>query len=365
MENPLGYTVRIMPPRGLAANILTTENAPELLPPVLPEDVTEYKGFSQTWFDENKVQIAQVLAPLLPAGTGTGTGGGGSTPAQGVITFADAITKTVGDAPFTLLATSNNSVTPITFTSSNTSVITVSDSSGFWKATVVAAGNATITAFQAGSSSYTGATKAQVVTVQTAGTTTPPPATVTGISTNKILFTAYDGGVIENDNVAHFTNSQNNGVGGFLSNHAIPVGQIGAFQMSLAEVATGCMVVRPSKAAYLSTAGPDLMALWYNANGQQKIFARSDSTSYGATNEYRVSPMIQPGASRYGQIRFALDAIYAEYTLDNGSTWTELNKMPRVSNAIYWVSVVTNFGTDIRTIITHFNATIDGVAATT
>ncbi|RZL11130.1 MAG: hypothetical protein EOO62_12570 [Hymenobacter sp.] len=100
------------------------------------------------------------------AGTTTTTP---TTPAAAVVTFAALPAKTVGDVPFALGATSTNAVTPITYTSSNASVVSVAATTGgTWQATVVGAGTATITASQAASSSYLAASAAQSITVQAA-----------------------------------------------------------------------------------------------------------------------------------------------------------------------------------------------------
>ncbi|WP_139923578.1 PA14 domain-containing protein [Hymenobacter sp. DG01] len=100
--------------------------------------------------------------------------------AQATISFGALPAKTVGDAPFNLSATSNNTATPITFASSNTAVATVSNAGGQWQATVVGAGTTTITAAQAGSSAYLAAANvSQTLTVQAApatSPTTPAPA---------------------------------------------------------------------------------------------------------------------------------------------------------------------------------------------
>ncbi|WP_345241030.1 carbohydrate-binding protein, partial [Nibrella saemangeumensis] len=85
---------------------------------------------------------------------------------QSVITFGALPEKTVGDAPFELVATSTNSEVAITFSSSNASVVSVSNSTGKWLATIVSAGTASITASQAASTSYRAAVdvvQAQVV----------------------------------------------------------------------------------------------------------------------------------------------------------------------------------------------------------
>ncbi|WP_062545236.1 carbohydrate-binding protein [Rufibacter tibetensis] len=74
-----------------------------------------------------------------------------------IITFPALANKMVGDADFTLNATSTNTTAPITFTSSNPSIVSVSNSTGIWKATVVGAGTANITALQAASSGYNAA----------------------------------------------------------------------------------------------------------------------------------------------------------------------------------------------------------------
>ena len=91
-----------------------------------------------------------------------------TTPTAAALTFAALPAKTVGDAPFGLSATSTNAVTPITFASSNPSVVSVASTSSGWQATVVGAGTATITASQVASSTYLAASAAQSITVQAA-----------------------------------------------------------------------------------------------------------------------------------------------------------------------------------------------------
>jgi len=66
--------------------------------------------------------------------------------------------KSVNDAPFNLTATSNNTEKAITFASSNNKVVAVNIANGIWTAVVKVPGTATITASQAGSSNFTGAT---------------------------------------------------------------------------------------------------------------------------------------------------------------------------------------------------------------
>ena len=69
------------------------------------------------------------------------------------ITFGAIANKTFGNAPFTLAATSSSSL-PVNYTSSNTSVATVSGNT----VTIVGAGVTTITASQAGNANYNPAT---------------------------------------------------------------------------------------------------------------------------------------------------------------------------------------------------------------
>ncbi len=73
---------------------------------------------------------------------------------QSVIAFAALTDKTAGDPAYNLVATSNNSQTPVTFASSNPAVVTVINEAGVWKATPVAVGTASITASQAASEGY-------------------------------------------------------------------------------------------------------------------------------------------------------------------------------------------------------------------
>ncbi|WP_188558560.1 T9SS type A sorting domain-containing protein [Hymenobacter glacieicola] len=107
-------------------------------------------------------------------------------PTPAVISFGPLAGKTVGEAPFVLSATSNNPATPITFTSSNPAVASVSNAGGQWQATVVGAGTTTITASQAASAAYLAASASQNLAVQAApapAPTTPAPTTPTTPST--------------------------------------------------------------------------------------------------------------------------------------------------------------------------------------
>jgi len=92
---------------------------------------------------------------------------------KAIISFLSLPEKTVGDAPFELSATSNNSETSITYTSSNTKVVSVSNSTGKWIATVVGAGTTTITASQSATSKYLAAASvSNTLTVKEAAPTT-------------------------------------------------------------------------------------------------------------------------------------------------------------------------------------------------
>ncbi|MDQ0640272.1 gliding motility-associated-like protein [Pedobacter sp. W3I1] len=92
------------------------------------------------------------------------------------ITFSPTNTKIYGDAPYDPSATSSNSAIPITYTSSNTAVATVSN--GLIQ--IVGAGTTTITAAQAGNANYAPASADQSLTVQ------PKMLTITANERSKI-----------------------------------------------------------------------------------------------------------------------------------------------------------------------------------
>ncbi len=87
----------------------------------------------------------------------TACGGGGPTK----LGEFPAITKTEGDAPFTLTAPSSPSPGEFTYTSSNPEVATISDD----EVTIVAAGTTTITATQEEKATYSAASVSTVLTV--------------------------------------------------------------------------------------------------------------------------------------------------------------------------------------------------------
>jgi endoglucanase len=110
----------------------------------------------------NNIPVKLKIFGLLVGATST------PTPVQTTIDFPAIATKLTGAPVFDLVATSNNTTTPLTFTSSNPGVIAVSNASGKWQATVGSAGTANITASQAGSATYLAATNVVQPVVVTA-----------------------------------------------------------------------------------------------------------------------------------------------------------------------------------------------------
>lgn len=110
---------------------------------------------------------------------------------QSVITFPPLPSKTVGDASFDLAATSNNAAIPIIYTSSDPAIVSVSNTSGIWKATIVAPGSAVITASQEGNSQFLPAanvSQTQLVLAKTITTTSPTTSTpTTPVTTNPTI----------------------------------------------------------------------------------------------------------------------------------------------------------------------------------
>ena len=87
-------------------------------------------------------------------------------PASQIITFAALSPQTFGNSTFALSATRLDSGLPVSYSSSNLGVATISGST----VTIVGAGTATITASQAGNASYAAAPSVtQVLTVNMAG----------------------------------------------------------------------------------------------------------------------------------------------------------------------------------------------------
>jgi hypothetical protein len=71
------------------------------------------------------------------------------------INFDELPAKTVGDAPFSLNASSTNIETPVTFQSSDPAVASVSNSTGNWMVTLLKEGSVSITAAQSGNANFT------------------------------------------------------------------------------------------------------------------------------------------------------------------------------------------------------------------
>lgn len=85
---------------------------------------------------------------------------------QAVITFSELPPRNVGSGAFDLAANSTNNETPIIFTSSNPSIVSVSNETGSWKATIHTEGTVTISASQAESTNFLAAgnvTRNQVI----------------------------------------------------------------------------------------------------------------------------------------------------------------------------------------------------------
>jgi hypothetical protein len=135
------------------------------------------------------------------AGTGTGSTTVIILPGTQVITFDPLTPVTYGDAPFTLSATGGASGNPITFTSSDFNVATISGNT----VTIVGAGTCTVTASQAGNTEYNAAADvsqsllvnkaAQTITfgpLVTRVTTDPPFAlsATGGASGNPVTYTS-------------------------------------------------------------------------------------------------------------------------------------------------------------------------------
>ncbi|WP_165864906.1 T9SS type A sorting domain-containing protein [Rufibacter latericius] len=103
-----------------------------------------------------------------------------------VITFAPLLPKLVGDAPILLTATSTNTGTPITFASSNSAVATVANTPEGWKATIVGAGTATITASQVAGGNYTAAASVSNSLVVNEVVATPSVISFSALASKKV-----------------------------------------------------------------------------------------------------------------------------------------------------------------------------------
>ena len=93
-------------------------------------------------------------------------------PIAAAITFDALPTRKFGQSSFVLAATSTNSATPITYSSSAWSVMTVTQVGGNWIATIVGTGTTIITASQAASTSYLAAEASQTQLILDASAST-------------------------------------------------------------------------------------------------------------------------------------------------------------------------------------------------
>ncbi|MFM7095412.1 MAG: Ig-like domain-containing protein, partial [Actinomycetota bacterium] len=145
----------------------------------LPRPTSDSKGaITYTSSDANIVSVTGTKASIKSAGTATITASQAgtddwlaasvtfkvvvSTKAPTLTDFAD-VTKTFGDAAFTLTAPKSNSAGAITYASSDEKIVTVGEKDG--KVTVIAAGSATITASQAASGGFAAGSISAKVTV--------------------------------------------------------------------------------------------------------------------------------------------------------------------------------------------------------
>ena len=110
--------------------------------------------------------------------------------ADATLAFAN-VTKTFGDAAFTVTPTTDDSKGAITFTSGNTNVITVGSDG---KLSIVAAGEATITASQAANGNYAATSTTFTVTVNPNGISANGTGTGDGINGQIVLGGVPEGG---------------------------------------------------------------------------------------------------------------------------------------------------------------------------
>lgn len=127
--NPITYVSSNTAVATIAGNIVTIVGAGNTTITASQAGNANYSAAA----DVSQVQIVNV-AGLLPQ----------------VITFNPLPAKTYGDAPVTLTATGGGSGNPVTYTSSNTAVATISGNI----MTIIAPGTTTITASQAGDATY-------------------------------------------------------------------------------------------------------------------------------------------------------------------------------------------------------------------
>ncbi|WP_207430487.1 carbohydrate-binding protein [Sabulibacter ruber] len=172
-----------------------------------------------------------------------------------VITFNALSSKTIASPAFELVAISTNTATPITFTSSNPGVVSVSNATGKWMATIVATGSANITASQVASTNYLAAAnvvRTQSVTTSSTSTTTPITAS-TKIEAEK--YTSMYGVYIEACKDAGYGYDVGRIDANDWMKYTVNVSATGTYNMNfrVAGTGTGQLEVRNSAGAVLKT----------------------------------------------------------------------------------------------------------------
>src|SRR5690606_23796023 len=90
-----------------------------------------------------------------------------------VITFSELPPRVAGEGPFALIASSNHTETELFFTTSDSTVVKVEESSQGWVAIPLKAGQATLTAHQEGNANYQDADPVARIQVVTMPSVTP------------------------------------------------------------------------------------------------------------------------------------------------------------------------------------------------
>jgi len=122
-------------------------------------------------YGNNLPQKIKVFGETLPASD--------TLKLNSIVSFAAISAKSTIDTPFELAATSSNNQEPIVLQSSDPSILTVSNSTGIWKATILKEGSVNITASQSGNNAFFTAVPVMRNLVITKSTTAPPPVVIT------------------------------------------------------------------------------------------------------------------------------------------------------------------------------------------
>ena len=229
--------------------------------------------------------------------------------------FSDS-TKTYGDADFELGATTNSS-SPITYSSSNPSIITVYQSTvdNNWYAKIIAAGSATITASVAADLFYSASDSSITITVNTAklSVTANPETKVYGSADP--IFTFYISGLVNGDDSATV-------IQGALSRVA---GQnVGTYAITANTLTAGANYTIVYTGANLSITKANLNI---SANAETKVYGAADPTlTYsviGLVNGDVVTTVITGVLSRAAGQNVGTYAI-TQNTLSAGGNYTIL-----------------------------------------